>query len=107
MKKIFKWIGIVLGSLIGLILVVAAILFIKGSSRLNKTYDFPADNIVIPTDAASIEKGQHLVETLCTHCHTADLSGKTWFSFPPAGTVDSCKSDFRRRRDRARIHHRR
>jgi mono/diheme cytochrome c family protein len=89
MKKIFKWIGIVLGSLIGLILIVALILFIKGSSRLNKTYDFPADNIVIPTDAASIEKGQHLAETLCTHCHTADLSGKTWFSFPPAGTVDS------------------
>jgi mono/diheme cytochrome c family protein len=89
MKKIFKWIGIVLGSLIGLILVVALILFIKGSSRLNKTYDFPADNIVIPTDSASIEKGQHLAETLCTHCHTANLSGKTWFSFPPAGTVDS------------------
>jgi len=89
MKKIFKWIGIILGSLVGLILVVAAILFFKGSARLNKTYDFPADNIAIPTDVASLEKGKHLVETLCTHCHTADLSGKTWFSFPPAGTVDS------------------
>jgi len=89
MKKIFKWIGIVLGSVVGLILVFAAILFFKGSAQLNKTYDIPDDNIVIPTDAASLEKGKHLAETLCTHCHTTDLSGKTWFSFPPAGKVDS------------------
>ena len=89
MKKILKWLGIVFGSLIGLILVAAAILFFKGSARLNQTYDIPADNIVIPTDVASLEKGKHLVETLCTHCHTTDLSGKTWFSFPPAGQVDS------------------
>ncbi len=89
MKKIFKWIGIVLGTLIGLVLVVAATLFFKGSARLNKVYDIPADNIVIPTDAASLEHGKHLTEILCTHCHSKDLSGKTWFSFPPAGTVDS------------------
>ena len=89
MKKIFKWIMIVLGSLIGLIFVLAAILYFKGGARLNKTYDIPADNIVIPTDAASIEMGKHLTETLCAHCHANDLSGMTWFSFPPAGTVDS------------------
>ena len=89
MKKILKWAGIISGSLIGLILIAASILFFKGSARLNKTYDIPADKIVIPTDAASLEKGKHLVETLCIHCHTTDLSGKTWFSFPPAGSVDS------------------
>ena len=89
MKKIFKWIGIVLGSLIGLILVLAAILYFKGSARLNKTYEIPADNISITADAASLATGKHLVETLCAHCHANDLSGKTWFSFPPAGTVDS------------------
>jgi mono/diheme cytochrome c family protein len=89
MKKIFKWIGVVVGSLVGVIALIAAALFLIGSSRLNKTYDIPADNIVIPTDAASLERGKHLNETLCTHCHAPDLSGKTWFSFPPAGKVDS------------------
>lgn len=89
MKNALKWLGIVAGSLLGLIVVIAAALFSIGSSRLNKTYDIPADNLVIPTDAASIEKGKHLTETLCTHCHTTDLSGKLWFSFPPAGKVDS------------------
>lgn len=89
MKTTLKWTGIVIGSLVGLIFILAASLFFIGSSRLNKTYNIPADNIVIPTDAASIEKGKHLTETLCTHCHTIDLSGKLWFSFPPAGKVDS------------------
>lgn len=89
MKNTLKWLGIIAGSLLGLIVVIAGTLFFIGSSRLNKTYDIPADNLVIPTDTASIEKGKHLTETLCTHCHTSDLSGKLWFSFPPAGTVDS------------------
>lgn len=89
MKTTFKWIGIVIGSLVGLIVIFAASLFFIGNSRLNKTYDIPADNIVIPTDAASIEHGKHLAETLCTHCHTTNLSSETWFNFPPAGKVDS------------------
>lgn len=40
MKKVLKWIGIVLGSLIGLILLAGIVLFTIGNSRLNKVYDF-------------------------------------------------------------------
>ena len=89
MKKILKWIGIVIGVIAGLVILFAATMFFVGSSRLSKTYSIPMDNIAIPTDGASIDRGKHLVETLCIHCHTTNLSGKTWFSFPPAGKVDS------------------
>lgn len=90
MKKIFKWLGIVLGSLIGLLLVAGVVLYFMGDARLNKKYDFPPSNIVLPTDAASIEYGQHRAETLCQGCHGADLSGvDNWFSAPPIGTIDS------------------
>lgn len=90
MKKAFKWIGIVLGSLLGLILVAAAALFFIGNSRLNKTYDFPPSNIVIPTDAESIAYGKHRAEVLCQSCHGADLSGvNNWFNAAPLGTIDS------------------
>jgi len=90
MKKVMKWIGIVLGSLIGLILVVGFILFLMGNARLNKTYDFPPSNITIPTDEASIEFGKHRAESLCQGCHSADLSGiNEWFSAGPLGTIDS------------------
>jgi len=90
MKKIFKWIGIVLGSLVGLLLVAGVVLYFMGNARLNKTYDFPPSSIVLPTDEASIEYGKHRSETLCQGCHGADLSGvDNWFSAPPIGTIDS------------------
>jgi mono/diheme cytochrome c family protein len=90
MKKVFKWIGIVLGSLIGLILVTLVVLFLVGNSRLNKTYSFPPSNLTIPTDQASIDFGKHRAESLCEGCHGKDLSGiEKWFNAGPLGTIDS------------------
>ncbi|HRQ32942.1 MAG TPA: hypothetical protein PLM89_07545, partial [Anaerolineales bacterium] len=90
MKKVLKWIGIVLGSLIGLILLAGIVMIMIGNSRLNKTYDFPPSNITIPTDAASIEYGKHRAETLCQGCHGPDLSGiDAWFNAPPIGLISS------------------
>ena len=90
MKKVFKWIGIVLGSLIGLVVVAGAVLFFIGNGRLNKTYDFPPSNITIPTDTASIEFGRHRAESLCEGCHGKDLSGiDNWFNAGPLGVIDS------------------
>jgi mono/diheme cytochrome c family protein len=90
MKKIFKWIGIVLGSLVGLVLIVGIVLYFVGNARLNKTYDFPPSDLTIPTDEASIAMGKHRVETLCIGCHGDDLSGETaWIDAPPLATIDS------------------
>ena len=90
MKKVFKWIGIVLGSLVGLILVAALTLFLMGNARLNKTYDFPATNLEIPTDAENLAYGKYRVETMCAGCHGPDLSGlENWFDGGPLGTIDS------------------
>ncbi len=90
MKKVFKWIGIVIGSLVGFLLVAGAVLYLMGNSRLNKTYDFPPSNIAIPADDVSIEFGRHRVESLCAGCHGPDLSGiEQWFNAGPLGTIDS------------------
>ncbi len=90
MNKVFKWIGIVLGSLIGCCSWQARCCIVVGNARLNKTYDFPPSNITIPTDAASIEYGKHRAETLCQGCHGEDLSGvENWFDGGPLGTIDS------------------
>ncbi|MEP6894396.1 MAG: TetR/AcrR family transcriptional regulator C-terminal domain-containing protein, partial [Chloroflexota bacterium] len=90
MKKILKWIGIVLGSLIGLILVAGVLLYFIGNARLNKTYNIPPSNLTLPKDAASLEYGKHRAETLCQGCHGPDLSGvDNWFNAAPIGTIDS------------------
>lgn len=90
MKKVLKWIGIVLGGLLGLIVLAAAVMFLIGNSRLEKTYQIDVQPVAIPTDAASLELGKHRVEVLCAGCHGPDLGGITnWFNGGPLGTIDS------------------
>lgn len=90
MRKLLKWIGIVLGGLVGLILLAGIVLYFIGDSRLNKTYDFPPSNIVIPTDAASIEYGKQRAEFFCVGCHGEDLGGvERWLDLGALGTLDS------------------
>lgn len=90
MKRVLRWIGIVLGSLIGLVLVAGVVMYFMGNARFNKTYDFPPSNIVVPTDEASIAFGKHRAETLCQGCHGADMGGiVNFFDGGPLGTLDS------------------
>src|SRR6185436_13040863 len=90
MNRVFRIVGIVLGSLLGIVLVAGVILFLIGNARLNKVYDFPASDIAVPREEAVIEYGKHRVETLCMGCHGEDLSGvENWFSAGPLGTIDS------------------
>lgn len=90
MKRVFRWIGIVLGSLIGLVLIAGVVLYVMGNARLNRTYDFPPSNLEIPTDEESIAYGKHRVESLCAGCHGEDLGGiENWFDGGPLGTIDS------------------
>ena len=46
MKKAFKWIGIVLGGLIGLVLLTAVSLYFIGRASVSKVYDIPPSGIV-------------------------------------------------------------
>ena len=80
-RKILKWIGILLGSLIGLLMLAFLILYIAGSVQWNKlhgSYEVPVEKITIPTDQASITRGRHIATIrMCRHCHLENLSGQT------------------------------
>ena len=90
MKKVFRVIGIVLGSIIGLILLAGVVLYFIGNARLNKTYDFPPSNLTIPKDAANIAYGKQRTEFFSTGCHGEDLGGvEKWLDVGALGTVDS------------------
>ncbi len=83
MKRVLKWIGIVLGSLIGLILLVALGLYAKARLEFSQKYQVQVETVAVPTDAASIERGKHLAAFLCTECHGEDLGGDpTWLAIP-------------------------
>jgi len=90
MKNAFKWIGIVLGSLIRLVLLAGVVLYLMGMSRLNKIYTIGPTNLTLPTDEASLALGKHRAEVLCQGCHGEDLGGiQGWFDAPSIGSFDS------------------
>jgi mono/diheme cytochrome c family protein len=82
MKKVLKWFGITLGGLLGLVIILLAVFYFKGNAMVSRTYDIPAENIPIPTDAASIARGKHFVQAICVGCHTTDLSGQLMIQAP-------------------------
>ena len=90
MKRVFRMVGVVLGSSLGIVLLAGIVLYLMGNARLNRVYDFPASNIDVPQDAASIEHGKHRAQILCQGCHGEDLSGiDNWFNAGPLGTIDA------------------
>ena len=82
MRVFLKWFGIVLGALLGLLVIVLAVFFFKGGGMMGHSYNIAPENITIPTDAASIERGKHFVKAICSECHTADLSGQLLLNAP-------------------------
>jgi mono/diheme cytochrome c family protein len=76
LRKFLKWTGIVLGSVVGVVLVAFAVLFVVGGRKWNARHERAVEAIPIATDAASIARGEHLAQVRCTFCHGDDLGGK-------------------------------
>lgn len=90
MQKVLKWVGIVLGSVVGLIVVAALVLFALGSSRLNGTYKAPDTLASGFGDSASLARGEHIMRIhSCQVCHGERLEGSVFLDIPPAFAVAS------------------
>jgi len=82
MKRVLKWIGYFVGGVVAIIVVALAVVYVRSSSRLSRTYptqaDADAEALTFPTDSAGIERGHHLVVAVgkCTFCHGDNLGGK-------------------------------
>jgi mono/diheme cytochrome c family protein len=86
MKKLLKWTGIVLGSLVALLLVAFGYIYYRTDSRFNKAYKVTVQPISIPTDSASLALGHHIANIKgCGDCHGPDLGGKVVADDPGLG----------------------
>jgi mono/diheme cytochrome c family protein len=91
MRRSIKYLFLLVASLVALL--AMSVFFVNRSveQRLARTYEFPIEPIEVPSDAAAIERGRHLVTTIffCQECHGEDLAGKPHFSDPLSGTVSA------------------
>ena len=85
--KVLKWIGIILGGFVLLLIIAAVVLSFVGNARLDKTMNVQVESISIPTGAAALERGEHLVQVTCLSCHGKDLSGAAVIDDPAIGTI--------------------
>jgi mono/diheme cytochrome c family protein len=76
--KALKFIGKIVGVLIGLIVLAVVTVLAIGYFRYNKTYDVAVPAVELPTDATFIARGKHLVDAVahCAFCHGPELAGE-------------------------------
>ena len=83
LKKVLKWVGIVLGSLVGLLALAFVLLLAVGGAKANKKYEIPVETVSVPTDAEAVQRGEHIATIfICTRCHTENLGGELYFAVP-------------------------
>lgn len=88
MKKLLKWIGLILGTLIGLLLLAFAVIYTLSVVRFNKHYTVPEATLTLPTDATTIAEGKRQFATRgCVDCHGADGAGKMVIDDALIGTI--------------------
>lgn len=88
MRKILKWSGIVLASLITLLLIAVGIIYALSEARFNRIYEVEVGELVIPTDPESIAYGEHIAHIRgCIGCHGEGLSGQIEFEDPMVGVI--------------------
>lgn len=87
LKKVLKWIGIIIGGLVGLLVLAVIVLFIISGSKLGQVYQIPQETLTVPTDAEAIARGEVLANVSgCTSCHSPNLGGEIFFEDAMIGT---------------------
>jgi mono/diheme cytochrome c family protein len=88
-KRVLKWIGVVLFVLVVIVLAGGEILFGSASRRLNNGPDVAVKAVPAAGDAGAVARGEHLAVAIsgCTSCHGGDLSGLVTVDEPPIGTI--------------------
>ena len=78
MKRVLKWIGVTLGSVIALVIVTVAVLYLVSGRKLSTKHEIAAESeLTVLNDSATIARGSHLVHALpCGSCHGQDLGGQ-------------------------------
>src|SRR6188768_1162482 len=81
--RVLRWIGIVVGSLLGLIVLGVGVLYAVSERRFARHYEVAGVEVPVPTDSASLARGEHVAKTRgCTECHGADLGGGPFINEP-------------------------
>ncbi len=91
MRKVLRFIFVAIVLMVMLVGVAAGYVWWASERGLNTVYAVPAPavSLRVPGDAASIERGRHLFQTVatCALCHDSDGGGKVYADTGAVGTI--------------------
>ncbi|HEU5079069.1 MAG TPA: cytochrome c [Opitutaceae bacterium] len=86
MKKLLKISGYVAGTLLGVIVIAAVVVYSVSNYKIKRHHELKVAGVRVPSDAASIEKGKHIVAMrACADCHAPDFGGQKVIDNPAVG----------------------
>jgi hypothetical protein len=79
MRRVLKVLGYIGLTLVGIVTVAYAVLFVTSEVKVRRRYSVTPTSVVVPSDSASIAEGQRLARIRgCTGCHGARAQGDTF-----------------------------
>lgn len=88
MNRLFKWIGIIVGGVVGVIALLAITLFLIGHNRLSNAPEIATAPVTVPDSEEAVENGRYLATiSSCTSCHGAQLQGTVMADESPIGYI--------------------
>ena len=77
------WVTVV-GAIVVLLIIAVGAVYALSAARFGKAYLTAVEAVAIPTDAASLARGKHLVEAVgkCQACHGDNYAGTKMFDDP-------------------------
>ncbi|MFN2317104.1 MAG: cytochrome c [Gemmatimonadales bacterium] len=88
MNRVVKWLGIVLGVLVGLLLVAAAGVYIQSHRILTRVHEVPLTDFSAPITDSIVAVGVRLGTIRgCNGCHEGDLGGGPFFDDPSVAVL--------------------
>lgn len=87
MKKALKWVGIILGVFVGLVVLFLTFAYFNSEGKLNARYESiagtPVTGVTL-SDSALVARGHYLTTILgCNTCHGENYAGQTYVDAPP------------------------
>lgn len=89
LKTLFKWLGILLGAVLGIALLAAIVINLIIAFELDRTFDIPGKTIEVPTSEEAITEGARLAKLRGCNggCHGDGSTGRVFFEMPGGSRV--------------------
>jgi mono/diheme cytochrome c family protein len=79
-KRFLKWAAVTIASIVAVLLIV---IYAGSEYRLRQRFDVALAPLPVPTDSASLARGQHVYQTRgCAGCHGEGMAGEVFFDEP-------------------------